>query len=399
MSKILAIKGHPTRGKEVIELLEMMGGNTFNSLMENTHPNRVYYIGNNNAITWTNIYSDNGCLETEDFFTLEEFLGKYPFKVGDKVFLYDNITEGYVTGMKWDEETVKYCVYTSAECWCDVKELLKWNAIDLFEKHYQEQCEEIVKDTIKNSYESDMENIKDKFRKEFCERCGSQRCSGQDDELEYCERFKNLMDNSGKPSDKNHKMGPKSKLPSKYYEDRLEEIKSKREYDELRTPLDDDDKLATEVTIMGKRILPPDGYLVGKITQTDNGMLVEYVNKEPKYPKTYEKCCEIIGISRHDVEIDLPQTYQQKMFNLFKLCICRDAYWKIAGEKMGLDKPWEPDWKNTKKVKYGIALYNNTITKMYLRNENVVLAFPTEEMRDAFYENFKDLIEKCKELL
>lgn len=26
MSKKLAIKGHPTRGKEVIELLEMMGG-------------------------------------------------------------------------------------------------------------------------------------------------------------------------------------------------------------------------------------------------------------------------------------------------------------------------------------------------------------------------------------
>ena len=27
------------------------------------------------------------------------------------------------------------------------------------------------------------------------------------------------------------------------------------------------------------------------------------------------------------------------------------------------------------------------------------LAFPTEEMRDAFYENFKELIEECKELL
>jgi hypothetical protein len=28
-----------------------------------------------------------------------------------------------------------------------------------------------------------------------------------------------------------------------------------------------------------------------------------------------------------------------------------------------------------------------------------ILAFPTEEMRDTFYENFKDLIEQCKELL
>jgi hypothetical protein len=26
-----------------------------------------------------------------------------------------------------------------------------------------------------------------------------------------------------------------------------------------------------------------------------------------------------------------------------KLLICRDAYWKIAGEQMGLGKPWEPE--------------------------------------------------------
>ena len=30
---------------------------------------------------------------------------------------------------------------------------------------------------------------------------------------------------------------------------------------------------------------------------------------------------------------------------------------------------------------------------------NSILSFPTEEMRDEFYNNFKDLIEQCKELL
>jgi hypothetical protein len=28
-----------------------------------------------------------------------------------------------------------------------------------------------------------------------------------------------------------------------------------------------------------------------------------------------------------------------------------------------------------------------------------ILAFPTVEMRDTFYENFKELIDECKELL
>jgi hypothetical protein len=30
---------------------------------------------------------------------------------------------------------------------------------------------------------------------------------------------------------------------------------------------------------------------------------------------------------------------------------------------------------------------------------NMTLTFPTEEMRDAFKENFDELIEECKELL
>ena len=122
------------------------------------------------------------------------------------------------------------------------------------------------------------------------------------------------------------------------------------------------------------------------------------VKKKPKYPTTHEECCEVIGISQHDVEIDLPQPYQQKMFNLFKLRICRDAYWKIAGKQMGLGKPWEPDW-NESKPKYTIVVLENKLVKHYALTLNYILAFPTEEIRDAFYENFKNEIEECKELL
>ena len=81
-----------------------------------------------------------------------------------------------------------------------------------------------------------------------------------------------------------------------------------------------------------------------------------------------------------------------------KLLICHDAYWKIAGEEMELGKPWEPDWNDLNRKYFisltcdGIGLYDD------FRNPQV-LAFPTEEMRDTFYDNFKDLIEECKELL
>lgn len=43
MNKKLAIKGHPTRGKEVIELLEMMGGRS-NCGVSGSIPHHYYYL-------------------------------------------------------------------------------------------------------------------------------------------------------------------------------------------------------------------------------------------------------------------------------------------------------------------------------------------------------------------
>ena len=178
-----------------------------------------------------------------------------------------------------------------------------------------------------------------------------------------------------------------------------EETTEERQYKELRMPLDDDDKLATEATINGNKILPPNGYLIGKITQMDNGMLVEYVKQKPQYPNTYEECCDILQLE-HIFELkDLTMDEEKLIDSLIRLKRCRDTYWKIAGVQMGLGKPWQPDWDNKENTKYCITTINRQIKTITTDVFNYFLAFPTEEMRDAFYENFKDLIETCKELL
>ena len=84
-----------------------------------------------------------------------------------------------------------------------------------------------------------------------------------------------------------------------------------------------------------------------------------------------------------------------------KLINARNAYWKIACEQMGLGKPWEPDYKNPDIDLYVIINVHNNIEKAKYGYgfQNCVLSFPTAKMRDAFYENFKDFIEQCKELL
>lgn len=120
------------------------------------------------------------------------------------------------------------------------------------------------------------------------------------------------------------------------------------------------------------------------------------------YPKTYEECCEVLKTTRIHIEgLSLDEVERIKPF--IKLLRCRDAYWKHMGEQMGLDKPWKPDWKSDEDgcnvVKFCIKNFEEEIVSLETSESNTILAFPTAEMRDAFYENFKELIEECKEFL
>ena len=147
----------------------------------------------------------------------------------------------------------------------------------------------------------------------------------------------------------------------------------------------------------------PDGYQFkdenGNVINTTKIVLEK---KKKEYPKTYGECCEIVKVGKeHSLEgTTIRINYKIALLESFqKLLICRDAYWKIAGEEMGLGKPWEPDWSDNYQKKWTINFYQNEINLTNGPNVHFVFAFPTEEMRDAFYENFKELIEICKELL
>jgi hypothetical protein len=376
MRKRLAILGHKTRGHEVIELLKMMGGSNIHNLSGNDSHSCYFIKGFKNEIRDELYLFGN---ENINYFTLEEFLEVYPFKIGDKVIDTADGCQGVVCEMKWDEEVsdMKYCVEFENDDF-------GWFANDSIEF-----CKE---NKNLGETQSNQDIDKDVFRKEFCECCGSQRCSGQDDELEDCERFKNLMDNSGKQSDENHKMGPKSKLPSKYYEDRLEETQPKRDIDKsefiikhMILPNKMDDKLEYEII---------DGYEFDKVE--NNKIILKPI--KPKYPTTYEECCEIIH-SDLNFYIDT-HLYSGILETLYKLLICRTAYWKIAGEELGLNKPWEPQFENCSIPHYCIFINHRCeVCNDYFYGSRCLLAFPTEKIRDIFYENFKDLIEQCKELL
>ena len=115
-----------------------------------------------------------------------------------------------------------------------------------------------------------------------------------------------------------------------------------------------------------------------------------WINRQ-EYPKTYEECSLINGAEGR-ISLSIIGKFT-------KLINARNAYWRIAGQEMGLKKPWKPDWTNQESLKYCIAGVEGQIKTAERYIVNTILAFPTAEMRNAFYENFKDLIEECKEFL
>ena len=151
----------------------------------------------------------------------------------------------------------------------------------------------------------------------------------------------------------------------------------------------------------------PEGY----VFKDENGNIINakkivVEKKKKEYPKTYEECCEILGVNSdnfltitnyYDGEVETTN-YERGLLNniaaLWYLLICRDAYWKIAD-----------DWKEKRKDKLTRHVIYSTLSGEIIKcttinsTANYLLDFPTAEMRDAFYENFKVLIERCKELL
>ena len=288
----LAIKGHPTRGKEVIEILKMLGG--IIAGYSGRGSQYYYYIDNFGNIMGTTELPNDIIFKV---FTLEEFLEKFPYKFGDKVRIPDYESEIRISSMNWDGFNVQYEVVTDEVEWYSTEELNDFN-----EPRKEETMEKEISGAIVNRF--------------------------------ICLEGYNFYDDKGNIID-------------------TKEITMKK--------------------------------------------------KKPKYPKTYEECCEVLGINElpymaytwnRNEEVIL-QEYQistiEKLYRFRKLLICRDAYWKIVGD-------WKPNFTNQEE-KFIIANYYGKVYTAVAANYNRVLIFPTEEMRYVFYENLKDLIEECNELL
>lgn len=139
------------------------------------------------------------------------------------------------------------------------------------------------------------------------------------------------------------------------------------------------------------KIALPEGYVFadreGNIIDTS---FILVTKKEVEYPKDYSECCNVLDDEDRMVSLEL-------MNELRKLVNARNAYWKIYGEANGLGGSWKPDWEAGCYVIFTKG--DGTIERDLQFGINAILAFPTEELRDMFYERFESEIKFCKELL
>lgn len=150
------------------------------------------------------------------------------------------------------------------------------------------------------------------------------------------------------------------------------------------------------------KIQTPEGYEIDKENSTFEKIVFKKV--ESKLPKTWKDLEEISGfyIDKYSmVSISYIYNTDEDNRNIFptreeaeaclalaQLCQLRDRY----------NDGWKPDWEDGIN-KYCIYLQGNKIDCGEVHSLHYVLIFKTEELRDEFLENFRDLIEIAKPLL
>ena len=150
----------------------------------------------------------------------------------------------------------------------------------------------------------------------------------------------------------------------------------------------------------------PKGYVIDKENSTDNNIVLK-LSKSIK-SKTWEDYCKKMeGKNSYYLEVSdyickssqfgpVPVVSE---FENYKDAEVFAAFSKLLKLRKDWIGDWKPDWTNGSKIKYVIFTENNEIcvgTHLHISNS---MSFPTEEMRDEFFDCFKNLLEEAKTLL
>ncbi len=151
------------------------------------------------------------------------------------------------------------------------------------------------------------------------------------------------------------------------------------------------------------KIQAPEGYEIDRENSTFENII--FRKAERKLSKRWEDLpfvegwfidakCRIIETGRLNTQEYNKNTFPTKeeaeaCVALAQLCQLRDIY----------NEGWKPNWEDYNETKYCIEFCQGRIETIDRVNCHKILTFKTEDLRDKFLENFKDLIKTAKPLL
>lgn len=106
-------------------------------------------------------------------------------------------------------------------------------------------------------------------------------------------------------------------------------------------------------------------------------------------PRSWEEYCNNTKRNTYDYDEFSSREESMAFIAFGKLIQLRDAW---VGD-------WKPNWYINSKCKYTIETVCGKINKTQAFSINTILVFPTKEMRDDFFETFRDIIEQAKMFL
>lgn len=150
------------------------------------------------------------------------------------------------------------------------------------------------------------------------------------------------------------------------------------------------------------KITPPEGYEIDKEQSTFENIVFKPLKKA--LPKTWEELKNVQGYcidlyaNTHLIDSLETRVSNSNVFVTKKQAEASIALAQLSQLMDVYNDGWVPDWTDNKH-KYVIYIQSNKIEKTFYSSIQSFLAFKTEELRDEFIENFKDLILTAKPLL
>lgn len=149
----------------------------------------------------------------------------------------------------------------------------------------------------------------------------------------------------------------------------------------------------------------PEGYVIDKENSTNTNIVLKLI--EPTRVRTWEEYCKKMK-GKISYYIDPSSSITISTFgncpflSEFKTeeeVKAFEAYGKLTKLRKQWIGEWKPNWANESQRKYVIFNYAGEVVRDISLSTAHCLSFPTLEMREEFFECFKDYLEQAKDLI